>query len=307
MRKSIGRKKKNMDRIRRQGFTLIELLVVIAIIAILAALLLPALASAKRNAKRIQCINNLHQIDIGCSVYCNDFNDWYPPVSVGGVNDYPTKLNYINGIHYTRYIYGDNNPSDGDLMPQGYATGQGTYKGFDQNLGYLYGGGMITDGRTFFCPTYSDAGPNSPIYTLSADYYGPPNVAQFMSTHFNSSIRSSYIFNPRMSPTTGGSQRKYQKVTDVKVRDVLALDWLSSANTANPDGTPSGKLGAPFDAQHWTHWPSRGLSTAFTDGSAQFVTLRPYVFDNMATKLDSTGSFWAIQYNGLYDGLRDAP
>jgi prepilin-type N-terminal cleavage/methylation domain-containing protein len=56
----------------RQGFTLIELLVVIAIIAILAALLLPALASAKERSKRTACINNLRQFMLVCHLYAND-------------------------------------------------------------------------------------------------------------------------------------------------------------------------------------------------------------------------------------------
>jgi len=92
-------------KMKKKGFTLIELLVVIAIIAILAAMLLPALARAREQARRSVCISNLKQIGLAIKMYAQDYKEYYP-----AIEDTPTtgpstgRVVCDLGLLYPRYV-----------------------------------------------------------------------------------------------------------------------------------------------------------------------------------------------------------
>jgi len=256
------------SRPRRQGFTLIELLVVIAIIAILAAMLLPALASAKDKALRARCVNNVKQLLLGANIYANDFSDNLPPTTLPS-----HKYNEFSAEHYGRYVWQTAGPTNRLVM---------TVSSDYQNLGYCYALNSLGDGQVLYCPAY-DSKPNAGDLSMATF---EPLLTSVDAGGGLSVVRSSYVWNPWADPTTSPNYRIYPKITSFKAPRTILMEFLDNG------GTPPAS-GPSADPDHVAHDRSRTLTVAFSDWSARQIRITPKMWTICTTpgNLLNAGTF----------------
>jgi len=231
----------------RNAFTLVELLVVIAIIAVLLAILLPALASVKEKGKRVQCGFNLSSISKSIGLYCDDNSDKLPylkradAASMAKAEDQRA----IEAHPYAVYISGwYKEGSTTDLQPM--------------KLACLYSTGLIGNPKAFYCPACTVDDYKWESYSDPLPWEKLPKV--YVSGSGNQWVRTGYTFRPM--------NKEYDKLTKTYGYALKRAD----VNRNRPWVTDTLWTRATLNHITGNRDTARGVYAAFPDGHVNFCT-----------------------------------